>query len=973
LRSAMGSKAMHRGALARKPRLKTLMLSSVLLLIPGASLAAERSFNIAAQSMGGALNEFARQAGVQIFFPGRAIKGRRGPAVKGVMEPRVALDRLIVGAGLVVADDDGRTIILRAGRVRTPIAPRPATLISRPDVRPETDLATPLEAVIVTSGPRAVDLKRNSDTVVSTITQLEIQRLPNLNVSDVLARLPGVRRNETQSGENRYVQIRGLNNAAASQSLDGVLLSNYVNGSRATSTELLPAYFLKNITVTTTVTPDLDENANSAHVAMATISGLDNGGARVGDVRLFSGRINRQDGLRDTPRPLRLVGVWKGALDDDGRIGLAVGAGLDRLGSRQDAVSTTRFVDIGGALVPVGALTRGETYTSTRRFSAMTRLDVRPDDRLSLFAEYLLLRHDFTTEQRLASVTVAASDARDVTATSGRFVKGVVSYGFNRGHPKQTDHILQMGGDYVLGDGQDLSFRLGATFNRVSTAPVIGGGFALEEDVLTIPVGYVIGRNRLDFMAGSGALTTDPANYRLTGELTVGDVLSRDQNYFARVDYARNMALTDQGLGVRLGVQLKTQDRSNLQRGYARLPPAGGLALSRATDASSLVVLQPVDWNLAEVLSQLDRFGTPAPDSSGLYAEDPADGYGQNFNGSEVIGVAYGVVSYGWSRGRVSAGARAAHTHRELDQYEPDDLGRWGSAQYEQTYWHVLPSAYGSYDVTSNLKLRAAFTKTLERPAINSASRRLIASYDTPVTRSISYSNPYLMPIRSSNFDASAECYYGRSAYLSFGAFAKDLRDISAVSSSQSIGADGIREITTYVSNVREVAGKKVYGRVRGLEAAWFDPALPGLPARLGNLGLTLSYEYMDYRFTALNGGGGAAPSDTRLVRAAPRHFVNATLAYNKGPFAANLYVQEVSAAPTMTYDPANDRRTKYEPLLDLQASWQASKTLRVMVEGRNLLDQRIVDRSSATGRGLVQQVRNNGRMLWMGVQLSLF
>ncbi|MGH1558882.1 TonB-dependent receptor domain-containing protein [Caulobacter segnis] len=181
------------------------------------------------------------------------------------------------------------------------------------------------------------------------------------------------------------------------------------------------------------------------------------------------------------------------------------------------------------------------------------------------------------------------------------------------------------------------------------------------------------------------------------------------------------------------------------------------------------------------------------------------------------MGLGYGIVSFGWDRARLSAGVRAAHTHRELDQYEPDTVGKFIQSHYEQNYWHVLPSAYGlAYDVTSNLKLRGAFTKTLERPAINSASRRLITSYDTPVTRSISYSNPYLMPIRSTNFDASAEYYYGRSAYLSLGAFAKDLRDISASSSSQSIGADGVREVITYTSNVREVNGKKVYGKGAG-------------------------------------------------------------------------------------------------------------------------------------------------------------
>jgi hypothetical protein len=337
---------MNRGAHARTPLFAALFVTSAIVMAPAVSVAAERAFDIKAQPMGEALNQFARQAGVQIFFPGEAAAGRRSPAVRGTMEPRTALTQLIAGFSLSIVGDDGKMIMLQAGPARD-------------DARLASDAATALEEIIVTSGPRAGDLKRNSDTVVNTITQLEIQRLPNLDVSDVLARLPGVRRNETQSGENRYVQIRGLNNAAASQSIDGVLLTNYVNGSRATSTELLSANFIKNVTVTSTVTPDLDENANSAHVALTTISGLDNGGQHVADFRAYVGANSRDDGVMDTRRPVRLAGSWKGGLDEGGKWGLAVGASLDRLGSRQDAVSVASFSTINGTLIPNGALDQG--------------------------------------------------------------------------------------------------------------------------------------------------------------------------------------------------------------------------------------------------------------------------------------------------------------------------------------------------------------------------------------------------------------------------------------------------------------------------------------------------------------------------------------------------------------------------------------------------------------------------------------
>ena len=289
-----------------------------------------------------------------------------------------------------------------------------------------------------------------------------------------------------------------------------------------------------------------------------------------------------------------------------------------------------------------------------------------------------------------------------------------------------------------------------------------------------------------------------------------------------------------------------------------------------------------------------------------MYTADPADSYGQDFSGAEQIADFYGIASYRFARSRVSAGFRAAHTRRELNQFEPDNQGIWGPAHYEQSYWHLLPSAYGSFDVTAQLKLRAAFSETLERPAINSSSGRLVTSYDTPVTRSLSYSNPYLLPIRSTNFDVSAEYYYGPDdAHMSVGLFSKYLRDLPAVSSKQSIGVDGVREIVSYTSNLQDVNGKKVYGESCGIEWVWSDPQLSFVPARLGSLGVTLAYDYIVYQTTVINGGNGVPPTDTRLVDAAPRSFFSAFLSYHVGPFAANLSLQQQSSIPTMSYDPS--------------------------------------------------------------------
>jgi TonB-dependent receptor len=77
------------------------------------SMAAEsRDFDIKAQSLASALNDFGRQAEVQIFFPRASIASLRAPAVRGNMSRTTALRRLIAGSGLEIRSDDGKTVVL---------------------------------------------------------------------------------------------------------------------------------------------------------------------------------------------------------------------------------------------------------------------------------------------------------------------------------------------------------------------------------------------------------------------------------------------------------------------------------------------------------------------------------------------------------------------------------------------------------------------------------------------------------------------------------------------------------------------------------------------------------------------------------------------------------------------------------------------------------------------------------------------
>jgi len=96
--------------------------SVVAMAIAAPAFAQERVFDVAAQPAVRAIPELARQGQVQIVAPARQLDGIQTPAVKGTMDVRTALRRLIAGTPLAIDSDDGQTITLRAS---APGAARP--------------------------------------------------------------------------------------------------------------------------------------------------------------------------------------------------------------------------------------------------------------------------------------------------------------------------------------------------------------------------------------------------------------------------------------------------------------------------------------------------------------------------------------------------------------------------------------------------------------------------------------------------------------------------------------------------------------------------------------------------------------------------------------------------------------------------------------------------------------------------------
>lgn len=147
----------------------------------------------------------------------------------------------------------------------------------------ETSAAGPVEEVTVfgtaIQQERAIDRKRNTTQVSDVIGSDALGKLPESNVAESAARLPGLNViRDQQTGEGAYLSVRGLDATLNSYSINGVRMGTS-GGNRAMRMQVLPPDGVKAIEVKKTLTPDMDGDALGGAVNIELPNAFDYEGA----------------------------------------------------------------------------------------------------------------------------------------------------------------------------------------------------------------------------------------------------------------------------------------------------------------------------------------------------------------------------------------------------------------------------------------------------------------------------------------------------------------------------------------------------------------------------------------------------------------------------------------------------------------------------------------------------------------------
>ena len=214
----------------------------------------------------------------------------------------------------------------------------------------------------------------------------------------------------------------------------------------------------------------------------------------------------------------------------------------------------------------------------------------------------------------------------------------------------------------------------------------------------------------------------------------------------------------------------------------------------------------------------------------------------------------------------------------------------------EGEYSDVLPSLNVRLKLTDDLQWRFAFSKAIARPTFDQLRANVSLGGDVEIVNDISTDpptpisqrvtaftgdggNPWLKPMRSTQFDTSLEWYFAQQGSLTGTLFYKDVKDyfITGTQSQSIFGQDWQVEAT--------INGDE--GIIQGVELAYaqFFDFLPGI---LRGLGFQGNYTYVDSKGSPGPTAGNTTVSNLPLEGLSRKSY-NAMLIYQRGPFEARL------------------------------------------------------------------------------------
>ncbi len=814
--------------------------------------------------------------------------------------------------------------------------------------------ASPGEAVEVFGRRNPAALARRKQLTalnsVNVQSAQEIAKYPDVSTAEALSRVPGVSM-ETDTGEGRFVNIRGIDADLNGYTFGGVVLpasspASPFGGGRAVAFDAIPAGFVGQLEVTKTLRPDQDAQGLGGQIEITPKT------VRPGDMPFVEGTLGSGlELLRD--KPIAQGDLTAGASFGLDRSPFAGGYKPFSVLVTGDVYNDSRGVDdveaaytdqqSSGVPDKVFSTLENRRYGSYRRhrYGYGGELAFAPNVDNRWYIRYAESGYsEQVNRQRLIYSNL--DNGAKLTDANGLFPTYLPDPANPNGFiapasPLETtlrdegetlrDKIATVGGENNI-DGFAIDYH------AAWAAGTYDKGHDYNSTFTTNPVAVAYDNTTNPNFPTRNVLTPgfdylDPKNYAFSN-LNNQSQHNADVEYSGALNVSHPLDLAGGDGLLKVGGSVRRRTRSATQQNQNYSPSAGNLlTLADLNGGGRNNVYYDKHYT---VPTSPNSDQVRALIGSTLLTEDVGADHIQDLRAFERDreDVYAGYIQYSWHKGPVSilSGVRLERTEGSYGAYAgtADAAGNttYAFGRNKHQYDDYFPTVQLRYEFTPRLIGRLSYSTAIARPGFNqiSGARTVDLGAET-----ITGGNPNLVPITLDNYEGSLSWFTPHSGILSVAAFDKELHNYIYPSSTRGplAGVPGITFTTIGFANGGEA-------RATGMEFDYHQKFF-GLPGFLNGFGVDVNYTYV-------SSNGSIHPGQSTVLPSTASDTVNAAIFYEKYNIEARLaydYVgQNLFAIGTTS---ANDIYSQPRGTLDLATQCQFSDHFKYYFNARNLLN----------------------------------
>ncbi|SER44823.1 iron complex outermembrane recepter protein [Sphingobium sp. YR768] len=827
----------------------------------------------------------------------------------------------------------------------------------------------------------AVNVKKNAQTIVESVSAEDIGKLPDASIGESIARLPGLT-SQRLFGRANSIAIRGASADLSSTTLNGRPQTS-TGEQRNVEFDQYPAEVVSRVDVYKTPQANLIHQGLVGTVDIRTIRPLDYGkqmiavGAR--GVYADLGKVNADS----KDKGYRLTGTYVDQFAGD-RIGVALSVAYSDEPYQSKEFEAWGYADTSDGRKVIGGVKPFGVSTQLKRLGIQGSVQMQATDTLLLTFDGFY--GDFKDKQIKRGVEVplfwsSATPVAGSETTDGNFINSgtftnveavVNNHGYER---KSTIFSGGFNAKYTGDDGWSASFDFGysrtdrselSLESNAGTGPGAGNGATDTLDFVSDGKGTHFTSHLLDYSDPNLMVLTDPLGWGGGAPLghqegyynnrIIDDEIKSYQIEFGKEIEGSFLSKITVGLGYTDRTKAKTPEEYvlNLANGATSLVLPQQYRLA-ATDLSFLGLGPVLSYDPFKLLEDgvYQKILNPSKDV-------PAKAYSV----TERVMSAYLMANInqpvGSSELTGNIGVLAQNTEQKSRGFVNLAAADLVPTTRGATYWDVLPSMNLSLRMPSDFVIRLSAAREIQRPRFEDMKVSLDYGYNTAsgvITGT--GGNPTLRPYRAWAADLNFEKYFGTKGYLGVQLFAKKLqsyvyRETAAFDYTglPILLPPGVTDPQGTLT--RPVNGKG--GKLYGFELAGTVPFEVVTPA-LDGFGLTGG---LGYTKTSIKPGVGASSEDLPDYS---RWVANGTLFFEKWGFSARGSVRYRSSFVGQFVGFGGERelrRALSETIVDGQIGYDFQKGsalegLSLFLQGQNLTDEPFV--SVDTGASI--QIRN--------------